>query len=380
LSAGQALKARYQARITEGLMDADAAQAEAVALLSSLADRLKKPASFHLFSKPKPIIGLYLWGGVGRGKSMLMDLFFDAAPRLKKRRVHFHEFMADVHERLNAWRKLTPDEIAKSPHRVSGTGDDPIPPVARAIASEAKLLCFDEFQVTHITDAMILSRLFDALFAEGVTVVATSNRAPDTLYEGGINRALFLPFIHRLKEHCSVFELRADRDYRLDRLIEAPSWYAPLDAGAAAAMNAAWARLTLSAQARATTLTVQARKLAVPREAAGVARFSFDELCARPLGAMDYLTLAAHFHTLLIENIPRLTPDKRNEAARFVMLIDALYEAKVKLIASAAARPEALYPEGDGQFEFERTVSRLHEMQSRDYLAQAIRVPDIARD
>ncbi len=380
MSAGLTVKARYEARLAEGLIDSDAAQAEALVLLADLADRLSRPRAFSLFSKPKPIIGLYLWGGVGRGKSMLMDLFFDAAPTPKKRRVHFHEFMADVHERLNAWRKLTPDEIARAPNRVRGAGDDPIPPVARAIASDAKLLCFDEFQVTHITDAMILSRLFDALFAEGVTVVATSNRAPDTLYEGGINRPLFLPFITRLKERCAIFELRSDRDYRLDRLIEAPSWHAPIDSHAIKALDTAWARLTLNAQPRTTQLTVQGRKLTVPREAAGVARFSFDELCARPLGAMDYLTLAAHFHTVLIEGIPQLTPDKRNEAARFVMLIDALYEAKVKLIASAATPPQALYPAGDGHFEFDRTVSRLHEMQSTDYMAEAIRVPEIARD
>ncbi len=375
--AGAALHAIYAARLDDGLIAPDAAQAEAVTRLAALADTLAKPARRGWFAKAAPVRGLYIWGSVGRGKSMLMDLFFDAAPLRAKRRVHFHEFMAETHQRLNDWRKLTSAEIARSPWRVTKAGDDPIPPVAKQIAAEARLLCFDEFQVSQIADAMILSRLFEALFGMGVTVVATSNRPPDDLYKDGINRGLFTPFIERLKSECDVLHLAAARDYRLDRLSEAPVWYAPLDATSRAAIDRAFQRLTLGAAPRAMTLTVQGRKLSVPREAAGVARFSFDELCARPLGAMDYLTLAAHFHTLIIENIPVLTPDKRNEAARFVTLIDALYEAKVKLIASADAAPGALYPQGDGAFEFERTASRLAEMQSTEYMAAALIPPKL---
>jgi cell division protein ZapE len=258
----------------------------------------------------------------------------------------------------------------RSPWRVQGAGDDQIAPVAKQIAAEARLLCFDEFQVTQIADAMILSRLFDAVFAHGVTVVATSNRHPDDLYENGINRALFLPFIDRLKARCDVVELSAERDYRLDRLVEAPVWYAPLGEPARAALDLAWTRLTLGALPQACVLTVKGRKLEVAREAAGVARFTFEELCARPLGPLDYLTIAATFHTLILEGIPLLTPDRRNEAARFVSLIDALYEARTKLVASAAAEPDRLYPDGDGAFEFQRTASRLFEMRSAAYMAE----------
>ncbi|MDX1293975.1 MAG: cell division protein ZapE, partial [Hyphomonas sp.] len=269
-----------------------------------------------------------------------------------------------------AWRKLPEDARKRSEWRVKGAGDDPIAPVAKQIASEASLLCFDEFQVTQIADAMVLARLFEALFELGVTVVATSNRHPDDLYKDGINRPLFLPFIEHLKAHCQILELASERDYRLDRLIEAPVWYAPLDPESEVALDRAWDRLTLGAEPQHCVLTVKGRKLEVQREAAGVARFTFEDLCARPLGSRDYLAIAANFNTVILSGIPTLGPENRNEAARFVALIDALYEARIKLVASAAAEPENLYPEGDGSFEFERTASRLHEMRSTDYLAE----------
>ena len=361
---------QYRERVEAGLLTNDPVQAEAAERLDDLAKRLADPPKGGWFSKPDPVRGLYLWGGVGRGKSMLMDLFFeDAAPKAK-RRVHFHEFMAEIQDRLDTWRKMPEGERKRSQWRVKGAGDDPIPPVAKQVAAEAQLLCFDEFQVTQIADAMILARLFDQLFSRGVTMVATSNRVPDDLYKDGINRPLFLPFIQHLKERCDIFHLASDRDYRLDRLIAAPVWYSPLGPEADASLEEVWTRLTSGAHAQHVTLTVKGRKLEVSREAAGVAWFTFEELCARPLYSRDYLTIAANFHTIILQGIPQLGADKRNEAARFVALIDALYEAKIKLVASAAAEPETLYPEGDGAFEFERTVSRLHEMRSTDYLAE----------
>ncbi|MGA1344272.1 MAG: cell division protein ZapE [Hyphomonas sp.] len=365
------VRARYDDRVASGALTGDPAQAAAADQLDALAAELAKPQKRSLFSKARePVQGLYLWGGVGRGKSMLMDLFFAETKVSPKRRVHFHEFMAEVHERLDVWRKMSEADRKRSPWRVTGAGDDPVAPVARQVASEARLLCFDEFQVTQIADAMILARLFDALFEQGVTVIATSNRHPDDLYKDGINRGLFLPFIRKLKERCSVFELESARDYRLDRLVEAPVWYAPLGQTSAAALDLAWTRLTLGAEPQHCVLTVKGRKLDVTREAAGVARFSFQELCARPLGSIDYLTIAATFHTVILESIPLLTADRRNEAARFVSLIDALYEARTKLVASVAAEPDQLYPDGDGAFEFQRTASRLFEMRSASYIAE----------
>ena len=361
---------QYRERVDAGLLTNDPVQAEAAERLDDLARRLADPPKGGWFSKPEPVRGLYLWGGVGRGKSMLMDLFFEHAAPKAKRRVHFHEFMAEIQDRLDTWRKMPEADRKRSRWRVKGAGDDPIPPVAKQVAAEAQLLCFDEFQVTQIADAMILARLFDQLFSRGVTMVATSNRVPDDLYKDGINRPLFLPFIQHLKERCDIFHLASDRDYRLDRLIAAPVWYAPLGPEADASLEEVWTRLTSGAHAQHVTLTVKGRKLEVSREAAGVAWFTFEELCARPLYSRDYLTIAANFHTIILRGIPQLGADKRNEAARFVALIDALYEAKIKLVASAAAEPETLYPEGDGAFEFERTVSRLHEMRSTDYLAE----------
>ncbi len=357
----------YKTRIADGLITPDPAQSVAVEKLDGLAAALANTRR-GLFSKPEAPKGLYLWGGVGRGKSMLMDLFFAETEVSAKRRVHFHAFMLEIHDFLAHWRRLDAAGRRKSQWRVRGAGDDPIEPAAAKAASEARLLCFDEFQVTQIADAMILKRLFEGLFARGVTVVATSNRHPNELYKDGVNRQLFTPFIDLLIERTEVFELVAAKDYRLARLSEAPVWHAPLDGEAQIALDEAWSRLTVCAAPMAGELHVQGRALPVPAYCGGVARFTFEELCARPLGPADYLEIAASFQTVILDAIPILGPENRNEAARFVALIDALYEAKVKLVASAAAEPDALYPRGDGSFEFQRTASRLYEMRSDDYL------------
>jgi cell division protein ZapE len=355
----KAVSDTLHARIEAGTLSRDPAQIEAAEKLDALLDRLKHGGKGGWFSKPKAVPGLYLWGGVGRGKSMLMDLFYAEAP-VKAVRVHFHEFMGRVQDRLNSARKRK--DVS-----------NPIFPVAKQFAAEARLICFDEFQVTQIADAMILAGLFGELFKRGVTVVATSNRHPDELYKDGLNRHLFEPFIDLLKDQNEVFELASDRDYRLERLTEAPVWYAHHDKSQP--LDKAFERLTLGATPQSCMLTVKGRKLPITREAAGVARFTFNELCARPLWAEDYRAIAAMFHTILLEDIPVLSPAKRNEAARFVTLIDTLYEAKVKLVASAEAEPEALYPSGDGSFEFQRTASRLHEMRSVEYMAEAHIIP-----
>ena len=369
----------YQERVASGQLNQDAAQLAAARKLDDVLKRIANAPSGGLFRKPPHIRGLYMWGGVGRGKSMLMDLFHELAP-VPSKRVHFHEFMGRVHDEMNAWRDMSDSERKRAAHRVKGAGSDPIPPVAKLIASEAKLLCFDEFQVTQIADAMILGRLFEHLFEDRVTVVATSNRHPDDLYKDGLNRQLFLPFIEVIKEQCEVFELSSERDYRLERLTEAPVWHVLTGDAGEKRLDEAFNRLTLGAHANQCFLHVKGRKLLVPKEAAGVARFTFSELCEKPLGARDYLAIAANFHTVLLGGIPKLTPDKRNEAARFVSLIDALYEARVKVVATAAAEPDDLYASGDGSFEFQRTVSRLHEMRSEEYLALEHRVPARAED
>ncbi|HVY89096.1 MAG TPA: cell division protein ZapE [Hyphomonadaceae bacterium] len=356
----------YNQRLAEGLLAPDPAQAEAVAKLDALEKALVGSQGWFGEKKHK---GLYLWGGVGRGKSMLMDLFFEAARVKEKRRVHFHDFMLEVHAFIFEWRKLTQDERRKHPAHVRGAGDDPMPATARHFADNAALLCFDEFHVNQIADAMILGRLFEQLFDRGVTVVATSNRKPSDLYKDGINRQLFLPFIKRLEEELDVVELKAARDYRLERLTAAPVYYCPLGRGADAHMDAAFARLTAGAAPSPESIDVGGRTLKVPRQAMGVARASFEDLCAHPLGAADYLALARHYHTVLIDRVPKMTVDQRTWAARFVTLIDALYESKTKLVMSAGAEPDDLYPAGDGAFEFQRTASRLHEMRSADYLA-----------
>ena len=360
----------WSSKVASGDLHADSGQAATADALTDLHHRLAKwrVKDGWIRHKTPPPKGLYLWGGVGRGKSMLMDMFFAHAPKTPKRRVHFHEFMQEVHGAIGAWRKLSPDERRAQGNYVRGAGDDPIPPVAKGIANSARLLCFDEFQVSDIADAMILGRLFEQIFERGVVVVATSNRVPDDLYRDGINRQLFEPFIDMLKTHLDALEIADGTDHRLAQLIAAPVYYTPLGETADIAMDAAWDRLTQDAEAQAGAILVQGRTLPVPCEAAGVARFTFADLCAKPLGAADYLSLAARFHTILLDHVPQLSPDKRNEAKRFVTLIDALYEAKTKLIMSAAAEPDDLYPSGDGSFEFERTTSRLMEMRSADYL------------
>lgn len=361
-----AVKASYAARLDSGALAIDAAQAAAIEKLDHLADALTP--NFFPIGRKHPR-GLYIWGSVGRGKSMLMDLFFEAVRRRDKRRVHFHDFMLEIHAYLHAWRQLSPADRRRSSDFVREAGDDPIAPAAKHIADQAGLLCFDEFHVTQIADAMILGRLFSALFDRGVVVVATSNRKPDDLYENGINRQLFTPFIHRLRDELDVIELDAARDYRLDRLTAAPVYYSPLSREADGKMDEAFSRLADGAATTSASLDVQGRKLHVARQAAGVARFDFSELCARPLGAADYLAIARRFHTVFIDHVPVLSAELRNEAARFVTLIDALYESRTKLIVSAAAEPDALYTRGDGRFEFQRAASRLHEMRSADYLA-----------
>ena len=362
------VKQLYRARLAAAVLLPDPAQAEAVERLDALAVALSKTRGW--FGGPKPK-GIYIWGGVGRGKSMLMDLFFGAAPVKEKRRVHFHDFMLETHAFIFEWRKLSSAEKRKHPAYVRDAGDDPIAPAAKSIADKASLLCFDEFHVNQIADAMILGRLFEHLFARDVVVVATSNRRPPDLYRDGINRQLFLPFIARLQKELDVVELKSAQDYRLERLTVAPVYYAPFGPEADTAMDAAFARLTAGATISTDALDVQGRTLNVPKQAMGVARFTFEELCTKPLGAADYLTLARHYHTVLIDHTPKMTQDQRTWAARFVTLIDALYESKTKLVMSAAAQPDELYPAGDGAFEFQRTASRLHEMRSSEYLAAA---------
>jgi cell division protein ZapE len=301
--------------------------------------------------------GLYIVGDVGRGKSMLMDMFFASADVARKRRIHFHRFMQDCHARIHAWRRENP------------SGTDPIPPLADSIAHEAALLCFDEFQVNDIADAMILGRLFQALFDRGVVVVATSNTTPDDLFRGQPGRDAFLPFIQLIKQQLDLLELDGARDYRRARLHSMPTWHVPADRRAEHAMDDAFAELTGNATITSETLTITGRKLAVPLTAKGVARFDFAALCATALGAGDYLAIATRYHCVLIDGIPRLSPDNFDEARRFIVLIDALYDQHVKLIASAAARPDELYQRGEGAKAFERTASRLAEMQSQEYLA-----------
>ena len=363
----EVLKA-YQALVAAGELRPDPAQAAVAGQLDALAQALARPqpapgllARLIGRAPPPPPRGLYIWGGVGRGKSMLMDLFFGSAAVAPKRRVHFHAFMAEVHAAIHAARG-------------AGTAD-PLMAVAADLARGARLLCFDEMQVKDIADAAILSRLFTALIDAGVTVVTTSNRPPDDLYKNGLNRHLFLPFIALVQQRMDVVALDGPTDYRLQRLAGTQTWHVPNGPEATAALSAAFFRMTdypPEDRAHVPTETLEipgGRTLHVPKSLKGVAVFSFARLCRQPLGAADYLAIARRFHTIFIVGIPVMGPENRNEAARFVTLIDALYEHKVKLIAAADAEPGALYPAGDGAFEFQRTVSRLMEMQSARYLA-----------
>jgi cell division protein ZapE len=366
-------KQAYQALIASGDIKADATQAGAIDELQALHEALgayaaqmgKKNWMTRLKlgrNKVPPPRGLYVWGGVGRGKSMLMDLFYDCVPIQSRKRVHFHAFMQEVHKRVHSFRQAV---LAKKVPESS----DPLVALSRVITDQAWLLCFDEFHVTDIADAMILGRLFESLFEEGVVVVATSNRAPKDLYKGGLKREVFLPFIGLFEDRLNVFELDAGIDYRLDRLKTMEVFLSPADAAADRKLDEDFQSLSTGFTPSPVTLTVQGRKIEIPRAAEGVALVGFKDLCEKPLGAADYLAIAECFHTLLLRGIPRLGPEKRNEAKRFVTLVDALYEAKVNLICSAEAPAEALYTEGDGAFEFQRTVSRLMEMRSVDYMA-----------
>jgi cell division protein ZapE len=365
------VRAAYKRLLKQNRIAADPGQAAAVdafARLEGELPRLKDPWLPLMRPGPAPR-GLYVWGPPGRGKSMLMDLFFDNAQVTKKRRTHFHVFMAEVHRMVGEWREG--DAAARKRRFGTNKGDDPIGPVADVIASQARLLCFDELQVTDIADAMILGRLFEALFERRVVLVATSNRAPDELYKNGINRQLFLPFISMIERRCQVVEIAGPRDFRLDRLKGARVWFSPLDGKAAAGFDALWRDMTSVTREVGATVEVLGRKLEFPRAAGGLVRASFAELCGRPLGPQDYLALAERFHTVFLEAVPKLNPAEREKARRLVTLIDALYEAGTKLVVLADAEPEALYPAGDGAFEFERTVSRLQEMRSASYLERA---------
>jgi cell division protein ZapE len=365
---------RYAALVAAGEVESDRAQADVVAMLARLENRLarhrlaRKSSSLGwMFAArdmdSEPLKGIYIHGDVGRGKTMLMDMFFAASPVMRKRRVHFHEFMVDVHERIHDWRQRR--------RRGEISGEDPIAPVATALGEEAWLLCFDEFHVTDIADAMILGRLFRRLFEHGVVVVATSNVAPEELYREGLNRSLFLPFIALIEERMDVVRLAARTDFRLEKLGDAPVWHVPADLAAKRALDAAWRSLTAGNAATPRELLVKGHALHVPHAAMGAARFGFADLCARPLGAEDYLKIAHEFHTVVLDGIPVMDYAQRNEAKRFIALIDTLYDHAVKLVASAEAAPAALYRSNEGfeAQEFKRTASRLVEMGARSYLA-----------
>ncbi|MGJ5133592.1 cell division protein ZapE [Bradyrhizobium oligotrophicum] len=368
-----AFRAQYQSLVDTGAIEADLAQAEVADALAALERRLstykptrKQGLLGRLFAdKSEPPNGLYVHGEVGRGKTMLMDLFFQNCPVEHKRRAHFHEFMAEVHERIYGYRQnIARGELADADVDVIGL-------TAQAIFDQAWLLCFDEFHVTDIADAMILGRLFARLFELGTVVVVTSNVAPEDLYKGGLNRALFLPFIKQIADHMDVMRLDARTDFRLEKLAGVKMWLVPADVDARAALDKAWARLTGHAKCKPRDMTIKGRILHVPCSANGVARFDFADLCEKPLAASDYLRLAHDYHTILIDHVPVMDLAERNAAKRFITLIDTLYDNAVKLIASAEADPISLYvaTEGIEAMEFKRTTSRLIEMGSDSYLA-----------
>lgn len=352
----------YDRRVAAGDLRADPAQRSALAALEVVRAALeaappaRAPGLLRFFARPDPVVavpGLYIWGGVGRGKSMLMDLFFNEVGVAAKRRVHFHAFMQEVQSRLN--------EARAKGHA------DAIRPVAAAIAEKARLLCFDEMQITDIADAMIVGRLFAYLFEAGTTIVTTSNRAPEDLYKNGLNRQLFLPFIDLIRAHMAVHELESETDYRQHRLHGAQVYFSPADAAAKAALDDIWTDLTGAAAGAPLALHVQGRTVTLPQHHDGVAQAQFWDLCGQPLGPADYLAIADAVRVLILSDIPRLSSENFNAARRFVTLIDALYEARVKLVCSAADIPDRLYVEGEGAFEFERTASRLAEMQAVDW-------------
>ena len=376
--AGQDPAALYRARLAEGEIAPDAAQAAAVERLQSLWQSLRgyDPAPLEAAAKPSGLLGrlfgrsaaspraelpqgLYLVGEVGRGKSMLMDLFFETAEVPRKQRLHFHAFMQQAHRRIHGWKQ------------VHGDSADPIPPLADSIAADAALLCFDEFQVHDIADAMILGRLFEALFARGTVIVATSNTAPDDLFKGQPGRDAFLPFIALINRHVEVWPLVAARDYRRERIRSLPTWHVPADGRAEAALDAAFAALTGQEKGAPMGLPLLGRVIEVPEAARGVARFDFNQLCGKPLGPADYLAIAQAFHSLVVDGIPRLGPENFDKARRFITCIDTLYEHRCKLVASAASTPDQLYERGTNAAMFERTASRLSEMQSQEYRALA---------
>ncbi len=366
------VRSRYDARVAAGDIDFDPVQAELADRLDRLAGQLgdkrlatKSSSLGWLFARKAPPTpkGLYIWGSVGRGKTMLVDLFFAAVPMRRKRRAHFADFMGDVHERVHAMRgRIKSGEVK---------GDDPIGPVAAEIAEETRLLCLDEFHVDDITDAMILGRLFTALFERKLVLVATSNAAPSELYRNGLNRQLFTPFLDLLQENVEVYHLDAPTDYRLSEREEASVWFRPADQRARVEMDRVWQHLTGTKRGEPTEIRAKGRVLRVPQAADGAARFSFSQLCEAPLSSGDYLRLARRFHTIFVDDVPILPPHKRNEARRFVLLIDTLYDEAVRLVASADGHPTELHPEGQIAPEFERTASRLIEMGSQDYLARA---------
>jgi cell division protein ZapE len=372
LSTPDSFRQHYQALVSSGTIERDAAQARIADAFAALEQRLSgyKPARKHgllgrLFrdKDEEPPRGLYIHGEVGRGKTMLMDLFFQSSAVEHKRRAHFHEFMADVHERIYGYRQnIARGEIADG---------DVIALTAHAIFDEAWLLCFDEFHVTDIADAMILGRLFAKLFELGTVVVVTSNVAPEDLYKGGLNRALFLPFIAQIEAHMDVMRLDARTDFRLEKLTGVKMWLVPDDGEAANALDKAWAKMTGNAPCKPRDIAIKGRKLHVPCSAHGVARFPFADLCEAPLAASDYLRLAHDYHTILVDHVPVMDYPQRNAAKRFISLIDTLYDNAVKLMASAAADPVSLYLATDGNEanEFKRTSSRLIEMSSESYLA-----------
>jgi cell division protein ZapE len=366
------LAAHYDAFVRRGELVADPAQYALADRLdrlnAALAERRlarKGSALGWLFAgKRDAVKGLYVYGQVGRGKTMLMDEFFVLAAPRRKRRAHFHEFMAEIHDRI---------QVARESQKKNGKSDDAIVTVAADIAAETRLLCLDEFSVDDIADAMILSRLFEQLFARDLVLVATSNSAPEELYPGGLNRGLFLPFLAVLRRHVDVVELAARTDYRLEKLGGAPVYVTPSGRAAKASLDAIWRRLTGTDHGRPTRLAIKGREIVVPEAEKGVARFGFSQLCEQPLGAADYLKIARAFHTLVVDDIPVIADDKRDAARRFILLIDTLYDNRVKLVASAAAEPDGLYraAEGEEAFAFRRTVSRLTEMRSDEWLALA---------